>query len=95
MNTINLAIQVLPQKADDAYAVVDKAIKIIEESGVKYRVCPFETVIETTWENAVEIVTLIKEEVLRNAPSTLINMKLQAAAGQNVKIEDKTGKYDK
>ncbi|MDA3890180.1 MAG: thiamine-binding protein [Salinivirgaceae bacterium] len=95
MNTINLAIQVLPQKVEDTYAVVDKAIKIIEESGIKYRVCPFETVIETTWEKAIEIITLIKEEVLLYAPSTLINMKLQAAAGKDISIEDKTGKYDK
>ncbi|HKK60871.1 MAG TPA: thiamine-binding protein [Salinivirga sp.] len=94
MNKINFAIQVLPQGVENVYEIVDKAIAVIERSGVKYRVCPFETVIETTWENALQILTEVKEEVLKEAPSTLINLKIQAAAGHDVVIEDKTDKYD-
>lgn len=94
MNKINFAIQVLPQGVDNVYEVVDKAIAVIERSGVKYRVCPFETVIETTWDNALDILTSVKEEVLKEAPSTLINLKIQVAADEDVTIEDKTGKYE-
>ena len=94
MNKINIAIQVLPQGVDNVYDVVDTAIAVIERSGVKYRVCPFETVLETTWDNALEILASVKNEVLKVAPSTLINLKIQAAADHDVAIEDKTGKYD-
>lgn len=94
MNTINAAIQVLPQNVKNVYEVVDRAIEVIQKSGVKYRVCPFETVIETDWNNALEILSEIKDAVLNEAPSTLINLKIQAA-NKDVLIEDKTGKYDK
>ncbi len=94
MKQINAAIQVLPQGVDDVYAVVDSAIAVIAQSGVKYRVCPFETVIETDWKNAMQIIEDVKNEVLKKAPSTLINLKLQAAAEKDVSIEEKTGKYD-
>lgn len=93
MKTINVAIQVLPQNVDNTYEVVDKAIEVIQKSGVKHKVCPFETVIETNWEHALEILTKIKEAVLNEAPSTLINLKMQAS-NKNVSIEDKTGKYE-
>jgi len=44
---INLALQIIPQVASErVYAVVDEAIAIIQASGVPYRVCPFETVME-------------------------------------------------
>jgi len=46
-NNILLAIQVLPKvKNGNTLAVVNKVIEIIQESGVKYKVCPFETVME-------------------------------------------------
>lgn len=94
MKTINMAIQVLPQNVDNVYDVVDKAIEVIQRSGVKYRVCPFETVIETSWDNAMDILNCVKEAVLAAAPATLINIKLQASADEDVHITDKTGKYD-
>ncbi len=42
----NVSIQVLPRGIDDAYAVVDKAIQVIQKSGVKYEVGPLETTME-------------------------------------------------
>jgi uncharacterized protein YqgV (UPF0045/DUF77 family) len=50
-NLINLALQVLPSSiTSDPYSLVDKAIEVIQQSGLKYRVCPFETVIEGDYE---------------------------------------------
>ena len=44
---VNIAVQVLPfSKEYDVYPIVDEAIRIIKESGVKHRVTPFETVLE-------------------------------------------------
>ena len=42
---ITLGIQIVPKSSShDTYALVDRAIDIIQQSGVKYEVTPFETV---------------------------------------------------
>lgn len=94
MHKINFAIQVLPQNVSNAYEIVDRAISVINKSGHKYKVCPFETVVECTWEEALTLVDKVKKEVLTHAPSTLIYLKIQANASSDVTIEDKTGKYE-
>jgi uncharacterized protein YqgV (UPF0045/DUF77 family) len=43
--TINVAVQVLPL-VEDAFPVVDRAIEVIQRSGVKYEVGPLETTLE-------------------------------------------------
>jgi thiamine pyrophosphokinase len=43
--TVNVSVQVLPM-VDDLYAVVDKAIEVIQASGLKYEVGPMETTME-------------------------------------------------
>jgi uncharacterized protein (TIGR00106 family) len=43
--TRNVSVQVLPL-TDDALPVVDRAIHVIRESGVRYEVGPLETVLE-------------------------------------------------
>jgi len=51
MMQINAAIQLLPLKTnEDRYSVVDKAIELINKSGLNYKVCPFETVVEGSTE---------------------------------------------
>lgn len=49
--TVNIAIQVVPL-VDDAYAVVDRAIRVIMDSGLKYEVGPMETTIEGPFDAA-------------------------------------------
>ena len=42
--TVNIALQILPSsKTINPYKLVDKAIEVIANSGLKYRVTPFET----------------------------------------------------
>ncbi len=95
-HTINLALQILPQvAADKVYAVVDEAIAVIHNSGVKYRVCPFETVMEGTYDQLMEVVKQAQEVCFKaGAGQILVFMKIQSNSGVDVSIEDKTGKYD-
>ncbi|HEY3370265.1 MAG TPA: MTH1187 family thiamine-binding protein [Prolixibacteraceae bacterium] len=93
---INVAIQVLPRSAKIAtYDLVDKAIEVIQQSGLKYRVCPFETVVEGYYD---EIMTLLKEvhEVIyaNGAEEMITNIKIQTRYNEDVLIEDKMNKYD-
>lgn len=95
--TVNAAIQVLPS-GDKAFAyhVVDKVIEHIEASGIKYKVCPFETVVEGDYESVIELLAGIKEVCFREgAEDILINMKWQIGHNKNIAISDKMDKYEK
>jgi uncharacterized protein YqgV (UPF0045/DUF77 family) len=94
-NKINVAIQVLPEaEGKIKYALVDEAINAIEKTGLPYQVCPFETVVECTWE---ELPGLLKSlhEACRNAGTErmLTNLKIQVDFGKDVTIDDKMEKY--
>lgn len=95
-HTINLALQILPQvDSDKVYAVVDEAIAVIQASGVKYRVCPFETVMEGTYDQLMDIVKRTQEVCFKaGAGQLLVYVKIQNNQHADVAIEDKTGKYD-
>lgn len=95
-NKINLAIQVLPRSANKGtYELVDIAIEIIQKSGLKYRVCPFETVIEGYYDEVMQLVKDIHEAVYSGGAEEMItNIKVQTRYNQDVFIEDKMNKYE-
>ncbi len=92
---INLAIQVLPE-ADGKlkYSLVDTVIEAIQKSGFRYQVCPFETVVECTFD---DVPVLLKEIHFAcekaGTQKMLTNLKLQVDFINDVSIEDKMGKY--
>jgi uncharacterized protein (TIGR00106 family) len=92
---INLAIQILPKSKDlDAYAIIDKAIEAIQQSGLKYLVCPFETVIEGSYEEVMKVVEQAQEACFKaGAEELIVNLKIQRGKQHSVSIEDKIGKY--
>ena len=92
---INLALQIIP-KSDkhDLYTLVDKAIEVIQKSGLKYEVCPFETVIEGGYEEILAVVKKAQTACFEaGAEELLINIKMQVRKDGSVTIEEKTGKY--
>ncbi len=93
--TINMAIQVLPEAADKhPYAIVDEAIKIISGSGFPFKVCPFETVVECTLEEALPLIRRIHEQCRLSGAETLMTyIKIQTHFSENVTIENKMKKY--
>lgn len=95
-NKINIAVQVLPRsRTKGTYELVDIAIELIQKSGLKYRVCPFETVIEGYYDEVMSLVKDIHEAVYANGAEEMItNMKIQTRYNQDVFIEDKMNKYE-
>ena len=95
-NKINVAIQVLPRSASKGtYELVDIAIELIQNSGLKYRVCPFETVIEGYFDEVMSLVKDIHQAVYAGGADEMIaNMKIQTRYNQDVYIEDKMNKYE-
>jgi uncharacterized protein YqgV (UPF0045/DUF77 family) len=95
-HTVNLAIQVLPleKSKDEAYSIIDGAIAAINASGLKYVVCPFETVIEGPYDKVMQLLNDIQDSCYEaGANSLLINMKLHTSKVRDIAIDDKIGKY--
>ncbi len=96
-HTVNVAIQVLPSGGKSfAYSVVDRAIETIAASGLIYRVCPFETVVEGSYEQVIQLMREIRDVCFEaGAEDILINMKWQIGHNKDISISDKMGKYEK
>ena len=96
LHRVNIALQVLPSSTTKhPYTIIDKAIELIQKSGLKYRVCPFETVIEGEYDQIMELIKKIQLECLDfGAEKLLTNLKIEMSRDKDVAIEDKTGKYD-
>ena len=92
---INAALQILPKGDKKTYDLVDSAIEIIQESGLKYKVCPFETVIEGTYDEVMNVIRKAQQACIASgAKEYIAYIKLQVKHNTDVRIEDKIEKYE-
>ena len=93
--TVNIALQILPTSSDiHPYTLVDKAIEIIAGSGLKFRVTPFETVMEGSYDEIMEVVKHAQQACYdAGAESLMTYIKIQSSR-EDVMIEDKMEKYE-
>jgi uncharacterized protein YqgV (UPF0045/DUF77 family) len=93
--TVNVAIQVLPSsKTTHPYDIVDKAIEVIHDSGLTYKVCPFETVVEGKLDEILALVNKLHITCYdAGTESMMMYMKIQSNKENDVFIEDKMKKY--
>jgi uncharacterized protein YqgV (UPF0045/DUF77 family) len=93
---INVAIQVLPEAEGKVkYSLVDAAIGAIKQTGFKYRVCPFETVVECSYDKLPEFLENVHEACRKAGTERMLtNLKIQVDFENGVAIEDKMEKYD-
>jgi uncharacterized protein YqgV (UPF0045/DUF77 family) len=92
---INVAIQVIPE-ADGKikYELVDKAIEAIITTGFEYQVCPFETVVECTFEELSGLIEKVHEACKNSGTQRMLtNLKIQVDFYKAVTIDDKMEKY--
>jgi len=93
---VNIALQILPTPSEGIhpYHIVDKAIEVIASSGIKYRVTPFETVMEGGYAEIMDIVEKAQKACYEaGAVSLMTYIKIQSAL-TDVTIDDKMEKYD-
>ena len=93
---VNVAFQVIPRSSEkDTYELVDIAIDVIAKSGIKYRVCPFETVLEGDYDEIMALIKEVQDTLYEHGTETMLSyIKIQSAANKDVTIEDKMEKYD-
>ena len=90
-NYVNIALQVLPKsKTKETYDLVDDAIKVIQDSGLKYQVCPFETAIEGPYDQIMSLVEKVQEVCFeKGAEELMVYIKIQTRKNSRVTIEEK------
>ena len=94
MASINLSFQVLPIVPEEQiYPVVDKAIEVVQKSGVKYEVGPTETSMEGELDDLWEIVKKAQHACIEAGASRVMTIvKIDYAPG-GVTMAEKIGKY--
>jgi uncharacterized protein (TIGR00106 family) len=92
---VNVAIQVLPiSSTRHPYEIVDIAIDLINKSGLKFVVTPFETVVEGDYDRIFQLIKDIHFTCHQaGAQEMICNIKIQSSSDTPVTIEDKMQKY--
>ena len=93
--TINVGVQVLPLH-DNVYSIVDAAIKVIQNSGVKYEVGLLETTLEgDDLDQLIEIAKAAHRSCFEAGAGKVVTIIKIADALEGTTIEGKVGKYRK
>ncbi|HET7577972.1 MAG TPA: MTH1187 family thiamine-binding protein [Bacillales bacterium] len=95
MANSNVSLQVIPRatgEKEDLYALVDEAIKVIQESGVKYEVGPMETTMEGDYDELMEIVKKAQDAVVAAGSDRVVTIVKIDYCPTGVTMEEKVGK---
>ena len=91
--TINVGVQVLPL-VEDVYPIVDRAIAVIQASGVKYEVGPLETTLEgDDLDQLLEVAKAAHRACFEAGAAKVVTLIKIADALEGTSIEEKVGKY--
>ncbi|ADO54440.1 hypothetical protein NS115_16535 [Paenibacillus jamilae] len=93
-NTL-LSIQVIPKTPnnEDSYPYVDKAIEVIQRSGVKHQVNPLDTTMEGELDELLKVVKDMHEALTEaGSPSVISQIKI-AHNPQGISMNKLTEKY--
>ena len=92
---INASIQVVPlTQVSEALPIVDKAIALIQNSGLKYSVGAFETLIEGEYEPVQNLLRQVEDFCYAQKEiQFLVYSKLHLCGGMDIFEEGKTGKF--
>lgn len=96
MTNANVSLQVIPGatgEKEDLYALVDEAIKVIQESGVKYEVGPMETTMEGDYDELMGIVKKAQDAVVAAGSERVVAIVKIDYCPAGVTMEEKVGKY--
>jgi uncharacterized protein (TIGR00106 family) len=92
---IHLAIQIVPISKLPHYPIIDKAIEVIDKSGVDYRVGAMETVIQGDYDTVMRVAQEAQEVCFEfGADEVVVTMKLHARKNGDVTWEEKLEKYE-
>ncbi len=92
---INASIQIVPVVLDKhPYEWVDEAIAVIQQSGIKYEVGPFATVVEGKYDEVMKVIDAVNEYLYtKQCNEWIANVQIQIRSKGNITGEEKTDKF--
>ncbi|MFF2874741.1 MTH1187 family thiamine-binding protein [Gottfriedia sp. NPDC057991] len=95
MQTTLMSVQIIPKtnNIEDVIPAVDEAIKIIDESGVKYQVQPLETTMEGDLKQLLEVVQKMNERMIEIGCHNVITQMKILYQPQGITMDVLTEKY--
>lgn len=92
---VNATIQVVPlTNIEAAFPVIDSAIALIQNSGIKYTVGAFETTLEGEYEAMQALVRKVEDFCYgQKELQFLVYTKLHLCGGKDVTTQEKTAKF--
>jgi uncharacterized protein YqgV (UPF0045/DUF77 family) len=93
--SISLAFQVIPKVPESlhSYDIVDKVIKVVQNSGVKYEVGPMETTMEGDQDVLLNIVKQAQDVCIQNGALEVMTYVKIHYRPSGVTISEKINKY--
>ncbi|WP_210365369.1 thiamine-binding protein [Bacillus sp. REN3] len=90
-----ISIQIIPKtkNGEDVIPYVDEAIRVIEESGVKYEVHPLETTMEGELEHLLKIIADMNERMIQMGSRNVISQVKILYQPDGIEMGDLTEKY--
>lgn len=91
MPIINAGIQIVPINiVDPNYTIIDAAINHIRQSGLTYTITPFETVVNGTTEQVLQLIAELKQLTEQSgADELIINIRMHSKATSDNPFESK------
>ncbi|HLL44457.1 MAG TPA: thiamine-binding protein [Segetibacter sp.] len=92
---VNASIQILPIVQDKhPYEWVDEAISVIQKSGIKYKIGPFTTVVEGSYEEVMHVVNNVNEHLIRNKCNEWItSVQFNIRSNSDITASEKVSKF--
>jgi uncharacterized protein (TIGR00106 family) len=90
--TVNVSVQVLPM-VPELYPVVDRAIRVIQTSGVKYEVGPMETTMEGPLDRLLEVARQAHLACFEAGAEKVVTIIKIGDRREGTTIEEKVARY--
>ncbi len=92
---VNASIQILPIVRDKhPYEWVDEAILVIQQSGIKYDIGPFATVVEGTYKDVMAVVNAVNEHLIsKTCNEWIASVQINMRSNSDITAEEKVSKF--
>lgn len=92
---VTISFSVVPQaKTNHVYTVVDKAIEVVQQSGVRYEVGAMETTMEGELDQLLDIIKRAQQACIdAGAEEVITSIKIHYRPSTGVTIDEKIWKY--
>ncbi|WP_391201405.1 MTH1187 family thiamine-binding protein [Psychrobacillus sp. L4] len=90
-----ISIQIIPKtkNGENVIPYVDEAIRVIQESGVKYEVHPLETTMEGDLQQLLQVITKMNDRMIEMGSSNVISQIKVLYQPSGISMNQLTEKY--